>query len=41
MIGPRAAAARLALILLCAAPAPALADITARYAIGDGKLSSS
>lgn len=39
MIGLRAAAARLALILLCAAPAPALADITARYAIGDSKLS--
>ncbi|MBC9032878.1 hypothetical protein IAG41_10785 [Sphingomonas sp. JC676] len=37
MIQRRAAAARLALILLGAAPLPALADITARYAIGEGK----
>jgi hypothetical protein len=33
----RAAAVRLALVLLCAAPGPALADVTARYAIGGGK----
>ena len=36
MIG-RAAVARLALFLLSAAPVPALADTTARYAIGEGK----
>lgn len=33
----RAAAARLALFLLSVAPVPALADTTARYAIGEGK----
>jgi hypothetical protein len=37
VIRRRAAAARLAFVLLCAAPLPALADVTARYAIGDGK----
>ncbi|MET0308394.1 MAG: hypothetical protein ABW023_06785 [Sphingomonas sp.] len=31
------AAARFALVLLCAAPMPALADVTARYALGGGK----
>ena len=36
MIG-RAAVARLALLLLFAAPVPALADTTARYVIGEGK----
>lgn len=34
MIRRRAAAARLAFVLLCAAPMPALADVTAHYTLG-------